>query len=66
MLKRGQPLEPSNDFQKRLAVFAEDRRKEAHATPPGPERNDLLQRASRAEDAAQVDDWARSLFSQLE
>jgi hypothetical protein len=55
-------LKPSDKFQERLAAFAEDRRKEAYAMPPGPERNHLLQRASLADDAAHLDDWARSLL----
>jgi len=64
MLKRTR-LNPSNEFQDRVAAFARQRRNEASAMPPGPERNALLQRASRADNAAHLDDWARSLFSQL-
>jgi hypothetical protein len=64
MLKRRR-LKSPDKFQQRLARFAKDRRKEASAMPPGPERNDLFQKASGADDAAHLDDWARSLFSEL-
>jgi hypothetical protein len=54
-----------NSFQDRLAVFAQDAREKASRLPPGPARSDLLQKASRADEAAQLEDWARSFFSQL-
>jgi hypothetical protein len=62
MLQR-RGVKPPNKFQDRLAAFAENKRKEASSMLPGPDRNNLLTRANRADDAARVDDWAGSLFS---
>jgi hypothetical protein len=44
----------------RLATFAREIRKKASTLPPGPERDDLLKRASRADTAAHLDEWASS------
>jgi hypothetical protein len=44
----------------RLAAFAKDVREKANLLPPGGQRDDLLQRASRAETASHLDDWANS------
>jgi hypothetical protein len=63
MLKR-RPIKSSNEFQERLTAFAEQRRKEASSMPLGPDRADLLNRARQADEAAHVDEWARSLLSQ--
>jgi hypothetical protein len=52
-------------FHDRLAAFAKDTRERAATVPPGPERNDLLKRAKQADDASRLDNWARSLFTEL-
>jgi hypothetical protein len=44
----------------RLASFAEETREKAGRLRPGKEQNDMLMRASRADTAAHVDDWANS------
>lgn len=54
------PLKQSLTFQERLASFAEAARAKASQLPPGPERDDMLQKASQAETAAHLDQWANS------
>jgi hypothetical protein len=44
----------------RLASFAEEIREKASRLRPGPERDDLLKRASRADTASHIDEWANS------
>jgi hypothetical protein len=44
----------------RLTAFSKYTLAKAARLPPGPERDDLLQRASRADTAAHIDDWANS------
>lgn len=47
-------------FKERLAQWAEDVREQAVKLPPGAERDDLLKKASRADTASHIDDWANS------
>jgi hypothetical protein len=56
---------PSGSFQDRLATFAEDARERAAKLPPGPERNVMKLKANQADSAADLDGWARELFSEL-
>lgn len=42
----------------RLASFAQGLREKASALPSGPDRDDLIKRARRADTAADIDDWA--------
>jgi hypothetical protein len=44
----------------RLASFAKKARERASLLPPGPERDDLLRRASQADTASHVDEWVNS------
>jgi hypothetical protein len=44
----------------RLASFAEEIREKASRLRPGPERDGLLKRASRADTASHIDEWANS------
>jgi hypothetical protein len=44
----------------RLASFAEEIREKASRLRPGPERDALLKRASRADTASHIDEWANS------
>ena len=44
----------------RLASFAEEIREKASRLRPGPERDALLKRASRADTASRIDEWANS------
>jgi hypothetical protein len=47
-------------LQDRLASWAEKVRQQADELRPGPERDALLKKASQAETAAHIDDWANS------
>ncbi len=47
-------------FKDRLAAFSKEMREKAEFAPPGQEREDLLRRASQADTAAHLDDWASS------
>ena len=44
----------------RLALWAEKVRQQASELSPGPERNALLNKISKAEAAARIDNWANS------
>ena len=44
----------------RLAAFASAAREKAYQLPPGPEQNDMLRKASQADTASHLDDWANS------
>ena len=44
----------------RLASFAREIREKASHLPPGAEREAMLKRASRADTAADLDDWVNS------
>ena len=44
----------------RLASFAKEVREKASQLRPGAERDALLKRASRAETASHIDEWANS------
>ena len=46
--------------QDRLAMFAQEMREKAEQLKPGPERDDLLRRARRADTSMHLDDWAKS------
>jgi hypothetical protein len=50
----------TDSLQVRLAAFAEDARAEAAKLPPGIERDDMLRKASQADAAAHLDEWANS------
>jgi hypothetical protein len=47
-------------LKERLDSFAEKIREKARLMPPCREREELLKRASRADTAAHLDDWANS------
>lgn len=47
-------------FKDRLADWAEKIREQAASLPPGAEREAMLKRASQADIAAHLDDWANS------
>jgi hypothetical protein len=50
----------SVSLKDRLASFAEEIREKALQLRPGPERDALLKRASRAETASHINEWANS------
>ena len=47
-------------LQDRLAAWATEVREQADALPPGPERDALLKKVSRADAASHLQDWANS------
>jgi hypothetical protein len=59
MLKRHRHKQTIS-FKDRLAEWAEKIREQAARLPPGSEREEMLKRASRADTAAHLDDWANS------
>jgi hypothetical protein len=52
-------------LQDRLTAWAKEVREQADQLPPGPERDGLLKKASQAETASHLDDWANSTGLQL-
>lgn len=59
MLKRRR-YKQTISFKDRLADWAEKIRERAARLPPGTERDEMLKRASQADTAAHLDDWANS------
>ncbi len=59
MLKR-RNLQQKNSLKERLALFAQDVRRQASQLPPGPEREQMLRRARQADTAAHLDEWVNS------
>jgi len=47
-------------FPERLSERAQRLRKEVQTTPPGKNRDDLLQKIRQAENAAHIDEWLTS------
>jgi hypothetical protein len=60
MIKRRRRFKQTVPLKDRLCAFAKDLREEASRLPAGPERDAMLERASRADTAVHVEDWARS------
>ena len=59
MLRRRRSKQ-TESLKDRLASFAKDMREKASLLPPGREQDDLFKRASQADTAAHIDDWANS------
>ncbi len=58
-MKKRRRFKQTTSLQERLAAFAQDVRAEASGLPPSRKRDELLERARRAETAAGFDEWAR-------
>jgi hypothetical protein len=58
MIRRRRRFKQTVPFKDRLA--AKDIREQAANLPTGPDKNDLLNRARRADGASHLDEWARS------
>jgi hypothetical protein len=50
----------TSSLHDRLASFAKEMRDKASLMPPSPEKDHLLKKASRADMASDIDDWANS------
>ena len=50
----------TSSLKDRLASFAKENRDKASLLPPCREREELLKKASRADTASHLDDWANS------
>ena len=50
----------TTSLKERLALFAKEAKEEALSLPPGPERDALLKKASKADVAAHLDEWVNS------
>jgi hypothetical protein len=57
---RRRRFKQTDSLKDRLASFAEKIREKASQLRPGPERDALLKRASRAEAASHIDEWVNS------
>jgi hypothetical protein len=53
-------VRPALSFKDRLVLWSEKLRNEAGKLRPGPQRDEMLKRASLADTAAHIDDWANS------
>jgi hypothetical protein len=60
MIKRRRRFTQTVSLKDRLSTFAKDLRDEASQLSAGPERDDILKRARRADTAAHLDEWAHS------
>lgn len=60
MIKRRNRFKQTVSFKQRLLAWAKEVRERAEKADPGPQRDELLRRASRADTAAHLDDWANS------
>ena len=47
-------------FAERVTAFAQEALEAAEALPPGPEKEELLKKAHRAQAAKNIDAWANS------
>jgi hypothetical protein len=59
-MQRRRRFKQSIPFHDRLAAWANEVSEQANSLPPGPERDALLKKASQADTASHLDDWANS------
>jgi len=59
-MQRRRRFKQSLPLHDRLAAWADEVRNRAKTLPPGPERDALLTKASQADVAAHLDEWANS------
>ena len=53
-------VKQTKSLKDRLASFAKEALDKAQYLPSGPERDDLLKKARRADTASHIDEWATS------
>jgi hypothetical protein len=59
-MSRRSRFEQSIPLKDRLSAFIWAMRERAALVPPGPERDEMLKKATRAEAARDMEDWANS------
>ena len=59
-MQRRRRFKQNISFHDRLTTWADQVREQANSLPPGPERDALLKKASQADTASHLDDWANS------
>jgi hypothetical protein len=59
-MSRRSRFEQSIPLKDRLSAFIRAMRERAALIPPGPEREEMLKKAKRAEAAQEIEDWANS------
>lgn len=59
-MSRRSRFEQSIPLTDRLSAFIRAMRERAALIPPGPERDEMLKKAKRAEVAREMEDWANS------
>lgn len=59
-MKKRRRIRQFESLKDRLASFALSMREKASRLPPGPEQDDVLRRADRADTAIHLDEWANS------
>ena len=59
MLERRR-FKQTTPLKDRLTAFAEEARQKATELPPGPERDEMLKKARRADTASHLDAWVNS------
>jgi hypothetical protein len=59
-MQRHSRFQQSIPLRDRLSAFIRAMRERAALIPPGPERDELLKKAKRAEEAREMEDWANS------
>jgi len=57
--KQRRRFKQMESLQVRLAIFAKEAREKASCLPPGIEKDDMMRKASQADTAAHIDEWAR-------
>ena len=60
LVRKRRRVKQSVGLEERLAGQARDDRERARSLPPGKEREDLLGRARRIEEAARMTDWLKT------
>jgi len=60
MKKRLTRFKQTTSLKERLATWADGIRRQANDLPPGRERDQLLTKASQADTASRLEDWANS------
>jgi len=61
MIKRRRRFKQTTTLQQRLTAFARETRERASGLSAGPERQDLLRRADRADNTARLDEYLSSV-----